>query len=72
MLYIIWSFKVFTLIYATTGGGPYYATEVINTYMYRLAFEYGKLGRASTMATLVLLLMLLLGLIRKFVTNEKE
>ena len=72
MLYIIWSFKVFTLIYATTGGGPYYATEVINTYMYRLAFEYGKLGRASTMATLVLLLMLTLGLIRKLVTSAKD
>lgn len=41
MLSIIGSFKVFDLVNVMTGGGPYYASEVVTDYM----FKYGFAGR---------------------------
>lgn len=38
LLAIIGSFQVFDLVQVLTNGGPYYATEVVNTYIYHLAF----------------------------------
>ena len=38
--------KVFDLVYALTGGGPGFDTQVLNTYTYR-AFGLGLLGKSS-------------------------
>ncbi|MFC1411982.1 carbohydrate ABC transporter permease [Streptacidiphilus sp. N1-12] len=41
VLAFIGSFQVFDLVQVLTGGGPYFATEVVNTYIYHLAFGGG-------------------------------
>ena len=38
ILAFIGSFQIFDLVQVLTGGGPYFGTEVVNTYIYHLAF----------------------------------
>lgn len=56
LLCIISSLKVFDIIQTMTNGGPFFATDVISTYIYRTAFtsEIGmpRLGYASSCAVL--------------------
>jgi multiple sugar transport system permease protein len=55
---IISSFTSFDLIYVMTRGGPNYATELLITYIYRVAFGLSKLDYAAAL-TVVLFLFLL-------------
>ncbi|MHA4816159.1 carbohydrate ABC transporter permease [Streptomyces aculeolatus] len=41
---IIGSLQVFDLVQVLTGGGPYFATSVVNTYIYQKAFGSGAAG----------------------------
>jgi ABC-type sugar transport system permease subunit len=41
-LAILGSLQVFDLVQALTGGGPFYASEVVNTYIYHQAFGAGQ------------------------------
>lgn len=55
LLDVLWTTQQFTLIWATTGGGPIDATEVLSTYTYRFAFGSYQFSLASTSAVLILL-----------------
>ncbi|MFI6900437.1 carbohydrate ABC transporter permease [Nonomuraea sp. NPDC050394] len=46
-LAIIGSLQVFDLVMVLTGGGPYFATEVVNTYIYHQAFG-GSIGSGGS------------------------
>lgn len=52
----IWTMQVFPLVWMTTGGGPIYATEVLSTYTYKLAFAKYQFSLASASAVCLLLL----------------
>lgn len=43
----IQSFKAFDLIFALTGGGPMYSTEILSTYIYHTAFQGSEFGYAA-------------------------
>lgn len=43
----IQSFKAFDLIFALTGGGPAYSTEILSTYIYHSAFQGSEFGYAA-------------------------
>lgn len=69
---VIWSLQVFAIPYIMTRGGPNDSTLVYSMYVFRSAFEYGKMGYASALAWLQLLVTLvltlgLLGAARRFV-----
>lgn len=69
---VIWSLQVFAIPYIMTRGGPNDSTLVYSMYVFRSAFEYGKMGYASALAWLQLLVTLaltlgLLALARRFV-----
>lgn len=59
LLDVLWTIQQFTLIWATTGGGPINATEVLSTYTYRFAFGSYQFSLASTSAILILLASLI-------------
>ncbi|MGG1515427.1 sugar ABC transporter permease [Paenibacillus oryzisoli] len=60
MLRLIDVLKTFDIIYATTQGGPNFASETLNLYGYVQGFQYFKLGSASSL--LVVFFMLVMGL----------
>ena len=58
ILGIIGSFQVFTSAYVMTSGGPGNASLFYVLYLFRNAFEYFKLGKASAMAWILFALLL--------------
>jgi len=50
MVQIIFSFKVFDIIWVMTEGGPGGASEVLGTYLYKNAFAWSQYGYASSIA----------------------
>lgn len=56
VLCIIGGLKVFDLVYVITSGGPGYATEVLNTIMYK-ALSHGTLGYASAIGVIQFLII---------------
>jgi multiple sugar transport system permease protein len=67
MLCVINSLKVFDIIKTLTDGGPFYATDVVATFIYRSAFssELGmpRLGYASSAAVLFGAIVISIGII---------
>jgi multiple sugar transport system permease protein len=59
LLGIIYTFKVFDLVFIMTGGGPVDATTVLPIYVYNLSFNFFRFGDGA--ATAVLLLLALVG-----------
>lgn len=70
------SFQVFDLIFLMTEGGPFDSTNVLVYAIYKNAFEYFKIGKASAIAYVLFAIILVLTLIqwhyrKKLVYNEK-
>jgi ABC-type sugar transport system permease subunit len=57
---IINSLKAFTEIDVMTQGGPLGATTTLSYYLYQNAFQFFQLGKASAVAVLLFLMILLL------------
>lgn len=69
------SFQVFDLIYLMTQGGPFDSTNVLVYDIYKNAFEYFNVGRASATAYVLFAIILVLTLVqwrlrKKLVYNE--
>jgi multiple sugar transport system permease protein len=60
VLGVIGSFQVFTQAYVMTNGGPNNASLFYALYLFRNAFEYFKLGKASAMAWVLFAILLAL------------
>jgi ABC-type sugar transport system permease subunit len=65
LIAVLHSLRVFDTVQVMTRGGPYFATEVVSTYIYRLAFytseggdSYARLGYASAAAFFMGLLVM--------------
>ena len=71
------SFQVFDLIYLMTQGGPLDSTNVIVYAIYKNAFEYFNVGKASAIAYVLFFIILVLTLLqwslrKKLVYNETD
>ena len=55
---IIAAMKVFDVIQGLTAGGPNNATQMLSTYMYSQTFRYNNVGYGTTIACVMVLLML--------------
>ena len=51
------AFKIFDLVYMFTQGGPGTSTETVSWYIYRLGFQFFRMGYASAISYLVLILL---------------
>lgn len=70
------SFQVFDLIYLMTQGGPFDSTNVLVYEIYKNAFEYFNVGKASAIAYILFIIILILTLLqwkfrKKLVYNEE-
>lgn len=64
ILGIIGSFQVFTTAYIMTNGGPNNASLFYVLYLFRNAFEYFKMGKASAMAWVLFAILLVFTMIQ--------
>ncbi|MFS0560407.1 sugar ABC transporter permease [Terribacillus sp. 179-K 1B1 HS] len=72
VLAVVGSLKYFDLIYVMTGGGPNGASEVMASYMYKLAFSSNDFGYGSAIGFLLLLITLIVTVIVRKITASKE
>ena len=64
LLTAIGAFKVFDLIYVLTAGGPGNASDVLGTYIYEAGFQLDRMGYASAVAVVLLVIAIGLGLVQ--------
>jgi multiple sugar transport system permease protein len=58
VLNIIYVFNSFPIIWVLTEGGPANQTDILVTYLYKLAFRFGRLGEASAVSVVMFALLL--------------
>lgn len=58
VLNVIYVFNSFPIIWVMTEGGPANGTDILVTYLYKLAFRFGQLGKAAAISLVMFLLLL--------------
>lgn len=66
------SFKVFDIIYATTGGGPGTATTVLNYHIYTVGMVFFKMGYAAALANILLVIVAILAILYIVVLERQQ
>lgn len=66
------SLQIFDFVFVLTNGGPVNATNTVVLYMYQTAFNFTRMGRASAMAILLFLVILVVTLAQLRLLREKE
>ncbi|WP_030930900.1 carbohydrate ABC transporter permease [Streptomyces sp. NRRL S-646] len=61
LLGLVYTFKVFDLVFVMTGGGPVDATRVLSLYVYEVFFTFFRFGRGAAAGLLLLVVPLLAG-----------
>jgi len=64
ILELIFNFKIFDQVYATTQGGPAGASQTIIMLLYDTAFKYLRFGEASVMAVFVFVTLMVITLLQ--------
>ena len=59
VLNMIYVFNSFPIIWVMTQGGPANSTDILVTYLYKLAFRVGKLGEASAVSLVMFAILLI-------------
>lgn len=54
---LVTSFELFDLVQVMTGGGPARSTEILITWIYKQAFEFGNFGYAAVLTIILFVLM---------------
>lgn len=63
VLNVIYVFNSLPIIWVMTEGGPANGTDILVTYLYKLAFRFGQLGKASAISLIMFGFLLLFTLI---------
>lgn len=72
LLGIIYTFKVFDLVYVMTQGGPVDATTVLPIETYKLSFEFFRFGQGAAAATMLLVALVGVALAYLFWSRREE
>ncbi|MGF6989735.1 multiple sugar transport system permease protein [Lachnospiraceae bacterium PM6-15] len=70
MLDFIWTLQSFNVVWMLTGGGPVNSTETLSIYIYKLAFQKVNYSMASTAATVLLVVCVIIGIF--YVRQQKK
>ena len=65
------SFKVFDIIFTTTGGGPGTATTVLNYQIYKVGLTFFDMGYAAALANILLIVIAVISVIY-IITLERQ
>jgi multiple sugar transport system permease protein len=68
----IWMFNKFDVIFVLTQGGPVETTRIAPIFAYETAFDYGNLGEAGAIATLLFGILLVFGILYLNIFNPEE
>ena len=71
-LVVIDGFRTFGLIYATTNGGPNYATEIMTTYIYRVGFGDFRMGYATALSSVNIIFVLIITSVYLRISNKSN
>lgn len=66
------SFKVFDIIFATTGGGPGTATTVVNYHIYKVGMTFFDMGYAAALANILLVVIAIISIIYIIVLERQQ
>ena len=69
---VIDGFRTFDLIYATTNGGPNYATEIMTTYIYRVGFGDFRMGYATALSSVNIIFVLIITSVYLRISNKSN
>jgi multiple sugar transport system permease protein len=72
LLEVIFGFKVFDVVYITTSGGPAGASYMILLYFYDAAFRFYRQDRASVVAVIMFLTLLVFSIIQRRVVKGRR
>ncbi len=72
ILSVIWTFNQFNVIYLVSAGEPGYATEILITESYKLAFEQYRYGYAAAYSVVIFIILLAYGVWQNRVTRATE
>jgi ABC-type sugar transport system permease subunit len=69
---VIYGFRSFDLIYVMTRGGPAGSTTTMVQYIYQLAFQLGKMGKASALSVILFAIIVIITLIELRVGERRN
>jgi ABC-type sugar transport system permease subunit len=72
LLEVIFGFKVFDVVYVTTSGGPATASYMILFYFYDNAFRFYRQDRASVIAVLMFLALLVFSILQRRIVRGRR
>ncbi len=72
VLNVIYVFNSFPIIWILTEGGPSNGTDILPTYLYKLAFRDGEIGLAAALSVIMLLILLGFTLFYAYFAMKKE
>lgn len=72
LLGFIYTFKVFDIIYAMTGGGPANASQILPYYSYELSFKMFRFGEGAAVSTVSFAIIAVFALIYVYLSKKEE
>lgn len=72
ILGFIYTFKVYDLVYVMTSGGPVNSTHMLSTYSYKLSFDMFQYSKGSTVANILLFILMIVGTFYLKATSEED
>ncbi len=60
MILLMYSLRVFDLVWLMTGGGPGTSSEILSTFMYRTAFSRNRFGYGASIGTIMFVLSMII------------
>ena len=72
VLNVIYVFNSLPIIWVMTEGGPANGTDILVTYLYKLAFRFGQLGKAAAISLIMFGVLLAFTLLYVLLLNRNE